>query len=301
MEELFIHLQDGRKLAYAEYGDPDGQPVFIFHGTPGSRIWFLQDDETAAALGLRLISTDRPGFGCSDPLPGRMILDWPRDVAGLADELGIGPFAVLGVSGGGVYAAACAFALPERVLGAAMISSAAPFPDGKPPKEMTASNKIAFRLSKYAPRLLKSFYRAQRSMIEKDPGKFMKSLRDGSRRLPEWDQQFMQTEEQLRESMVHLGEAIRISVDEAASEPALLAGPWGFEPSGIKVPLHIWHGKKDRMAPYNEMERLAGRMPQAKFRNHPEAGHFLSADEQMWRTILTELKADMSAPNEKRS
>jgi hypothetical protein len=33
-----LELNDGRTVGYATWGDPDGRPVFIGHGTPGSRL-----------------------------------------------------------------------------------------------------------------------------------------------------------------------------------------------------------------------------------------------------------------------
>src|SRR5512136_1482675 len=109
-----IALSDGRTLAYAEYGDPTGQPVFFFHGMPGSRL-FRPPDQITAKVGVRLITTDRPGYGLSTFQPGRRFLDWPGDIAQLADHLNMEKFAVMGHSAGGPYVAACAYALPQRV------------------------------------------------------------------------------------------------------------------------------------------------------------------------------------------
>ena len=81
MRGSFIQLDDGRKLAYMEYGAQEGLPLLLFHGTPGSRLWFLEDDDIARSLGIRLITTDRPGFGASDPKPGRTVLDWAKSVS----------------------------------------------------------------------------------------------------------------------------------------------------------------------------------------------------------------------------
>ena len=82
-----IDLADGRRLAYAEYGDADGKPIFLFHGLPGSRLsWGLLPGEPIPA-GLRVIAPDRPGYGRSDSKPGRSLLDWSDDVAQLADAL----------------------------------------------------------------------------------------------------------------------------------------------------------------------------------------------------------------------
>src|SRR5512139_3720722 len=104
-----IQLRDRRSLSCAEYGDPQGKPVLFFHGTPSSRLFRHPDDSIAASLGVRLITVDRPGFGLSDPKPGRILLDWTDDVIELADAFKIERFAVAGVSGGGPYAAACGY------------------------------------------------------------------------------------------------------------------------------------------------------------------------------------------------
>jgi pimeloyl-ACP methyl ester carboxylesterase len=103
MKDGTIKLGDGRALAYAEYGDPVGRPVFYFHGFPGSRLEAALADSAASSVSMRLVAVDRPGYGRSDFKPRRRILDWPEDVSELARELAIDRFSVLGVSGGGPY------------------------------------------------------------------------------------------------------------------------------------------------------------------------------------------------------
>ena len=115
-------LPNGRALCYAVTGDPAGPPVFYFHGWPASRL----EAALAGDVPVRLIAVDRPGFGGSAPQPGRRLLDWPADVAALAQHLGIETFHVVGVSGGGPFAVACAAVL-EQVAGAALISPLPPF------------------------------------------------------------------------------------------------------------------------------------------------------------------------------
>ena len=97
LSDNIVQLPDGRSLAYAEYGDPTGFPVFLFHGLPGTRLsWGLIPDHPFPP-GLRIIAPDRPGYGKSDPKHGRTMLDWPDDIASLADELNLEQFAVVGV------------------------------------------------------------------------------------------------------------------------------------------------------------------------------------------------------------
>ncbi|WP_144487547.1 alpha/beta fold hydrolase [Bacillus pumilus] len=285
-----ILLQNGRHIGLCEYGDLAGFPIFFFHGTPGSRVMFLDHDPISKELGVRLICLDRPGFGLSTPQPERTILDWAKDVLEVAEQLGIHHFSVMGVSGGGAFAAACAYQLPNRVLSAALISSTTPFQDGKPPKSMLKENKLAFFLSKKFPWLLKASYRSQKKMIENKPEKFKKLAKNGNKHLHQWDRQFLQTDEQLEMMMTHLHEATRQSVDECIREPDLLSRPWEFDMKDIQIPVDVWHGKEDSMAPFVEIEKMAPHIPNVKTNYIDEAGHFLTDVDDIWRDILLSLK-----------
>ena len=95
-----LQLPDGRKLCYAEYGDPDGKPIILFHGNPNSRLLYGLIPDCPFRPGLHLIAPDRPGYGLSDfYAPGHSIVDYPDDIIALADALGIDKFAVLALPG----------------------------------------------------------------------------------------------------------------------------------------------------------------------------------------------------------
>lgn len=290
MRDLTVKLKDGRNIGIAEYGKKDGIPVFFFHGTPGSRLIFLHDDETAKRHGIRIISLDRPGFGLSDPKPNRTLLDWPDDVEGVADLLGIEKFSIIGVSGGGAFAAACAYKIPHRLHSVNIVSGPTPFQNGKAPSSMLRANKIAFFLSRRMPWLVKASYRAQKKLLETQPEKFKKQTKEGNKHLNDWDRQFLQTDEQIQGLMLHLGEAFKVSVDECVNEPALLTKPWGFSISETTIPIDVWHGEKDQMAPFAEMKELAKTIPNCETHFFPEAAHFLSDDEKIWEEILLTIK-----------
>lgn len=120
-------LRDGRRITYTAAGPPEGFPVLYLHGAIGSPRWRTPRlDALLAELGVRYLVVDRPGFGGSDPCPGRTVAGFARDVEDLADELGLERFSVVGVSAGGPYALACAWALSERVVAAAAASPMAP-------------------------------------------------------------------------------------------------------------------------------------------------------------------------------
>ncbi|PIE95746.1 alpha/beta hydrolase [Bacillus fungorum] len=214
MKDHIITLQDGRKLAYIEYGKTNGLPVMLFHGTPGSRIWSLTDDMVAKRFGIRLISIDRPGYGLSDQKRNRTVLDWAEDVNELADQLKLQTFSIIGVSGGGAYAAACAYQIPERLQSVQMVSSATPFEDEKPPASMCRENRIAFFISKQLPLLLKWVYRTQKKQMEKNPEKYIQGLKKGNTHLCKWDQQFIQTDEDIKLAMIHMKDAGHFLTDD---------------------------------------------------------------------------------------
>src|SRR5215467_679630 len=115
MFESVIVLKDGRSLGYAEYGDPNGTPIVLFHGMPGSRLVGKMFDQVAQAQQARLLVADRPGYATSSALRHGSLLGFVNDVSALAETLQVDRFAVLGISGGAPFALACAAKIPQRV------------------------------------------------------------------------------------------------------------------------------------------------------------------------------------------
>jgi pimeloyl-ACP methyl ester carboxylesterase len=146
-----IRLSNGRRLTFCEYGAADGTPAFFFHGWPGSRLDFAANQAAAAAAGVRVIAVDRPGIGGSDPQPRRTVLDWPADIAALADSLGLDRFAVFGFSFGGPYVRACAYALPGRVIRAGLVSCLGPIDDPAAKRGMPAPTRYGLAVARLSP------------------------------------------------------------------------------------------------------------------------------------------------------
>ena len=115
-----LELTDGRTLAYATWGDPEGFPILSLHGTPGCRFSRWPNEDVYASAGAYWVTHDRAGYGRSDRHHGRNVADEAADVAALADELGFDRFGVSGGSGGGPHVFACAALLPERVVRASL-------------------------------------------------------------------------------------------------------------------------------------------------------------------------------------
>jgi pimeloyl-ACP methyl ester carboxylesterase len=284
METKFITLKNDRKLAYAEYGDPGGMPVFFFHGMPGSR-YFRPPDEVTARLHVRLICLDRPGYGESTFQPGRRILDWPGDIASLADHLRVGKFAVAGHSGGGPYVAACAYALPDRITSAAVLSGAGPVeaPDGT--RGMSAVNKFGISVGRFIPwpfwqAMIWLFYHRR----ARDPAAAMER---GNRMRPKADDEQLRKPEVREVCLRSEIEAFRSGLCGLAWDAHLLTLPWDFPLEEIHIPVHLWHGSEDDQVPVAMAQHIAGKIPGCKITICENEAHLALFPH--WEEILAEL------------
>jgi pimeloyl-ACP methyl ester carboxylesterase len=232
-------LDDGRQLAYTRAGKRGARPVLFCHGTPGSRLFRPADPRVPAALGIDLVTVDRPGYGRSTRLPGRTLLDWPKDVAAMARKLSWDRFAVIGISGGGPYALACGARLPERVAAVGVVSGVAPFWPAAL-RGMLATTRRGFQLAYWAPGLLILAAR----QAARDPERFQARLR---RELPECDRRTIERPDVAQVVAENAAEALRS--DEMAREMVLLRNRWGFTLGDVQIPVLVWHGERDRNVP----------------------------------------------------
>ncbi len=289
-----ITLPDSRTLAYAEYGDPGGWPLFFFHGIPGSRL-FRPPDEVTAQMGVRLITMDRPGYGLSTFQPGRAFIDWPRDVAALADHLGIDRFAVAGHSGGGPYAAVCAWALPERVRGAALLSSLGPVDAPGIFAGMQPANKMGLQVGRWMPfplwRLaMQAFYgkAAQHpELLFPDPPLSPISGREDGDGGETADLAVLRQPGVLALCRESVHEAFRQGMLGHAWEGRLHTRPWGFRLEDIRVPVFLWHGLQDVDATPQMGRTIASKIRTCRATLLENEGHLLLFS--YWQDILSQL------------
>jgi pimeloyl-ACP methyl ester carboxylesterase len=155
-----IELGGGRALAHREYGDPEGLTIVNCHGGLLCGLDVAPFDGPARALGLRLVSPDRPGLGRSGPAPGRTTADWPDDVAALLDALEIEQCALFGWSMGGQYALACAARLAPRVTRTTVIASCLPLDAAEHFEQLNAMDRRLTRLAQHLPRVATDTFRA---------------------------------------------------------------------------------------------------------------------------------------------
>jgi len=269
-EDNILILKDGRRLGYGDYGDPEGWPVLFFHGTPGSRLMARFAGGEAARQGVRLIAPERPGFGLSDFQPGRRLLDWPEDVAGLAAALGLDRFAVVGLSGGGPYALACAWKMPDRVAVAGIISGLGPvdFPEVR--RGLGWGHRLTLLGVQRAPVLLRPALGLLATLAQRRPEQIIRLL---GRTAPPTAREILRRPEVQRAQMDGIQEAFRGGVRGVVQEMGLLCRPWGFAVEEIRVPVYLWHGEADAIIPVHMGRFLAGRIPTCRAFFLPKADH----------------------------
>ena len=228
-----LRLQDGRLLGYGEYGDPDGRPLFFFHGTLGSRVQARGIAEAAAAGNVRIIAPDRPGFGLSDFKPNRTLLDWADDVAELADALGLEQFGVVGLSGGGPSVIACVLKLPERLTAAGIVSGVGPSDVADATVGMSRSSRLGFALGQRAPLALRPLLALITLTLRRSPDRVLAAV---FAEAPEADKAIWRRPEIRDLFRDDLLEAARQGARGAAYEAALYARPWGRQAGGDQHP-----------------------------------------------------------------
>lgn len=277
-----ITLRDGRALGFAEYGDPGGKPVFHFNGACGSR--FERPTDEGVLAGLRYIATDRPGHGLSDFQPGRRLLDWPDDVAQLADHLGISQFYVVGFSAGGPHALACAYRLPDRVLACASVSGLAPTNRPGALRGLPLQQRLYLISAQKLPWIIHWFRRLTRNMILSDPEKAARQILAHA---SESDKALLFTPENLAMLAENTGEGMRPGWQGVTLDDRIIASDWQFELADVRVRVDIWQGTEDNQVPLHAGEYLRDHLPNNRAMFFPGEGHMLLF--KHWGEILAAL------------
>jgi pimeloyl-ACP methyl ester carboxylesterase len=257
IRERDLELEDGRRLHVYDTGG-EGLAVFWQHGTPNLGEPPAPLFAAAAEHGMRWVSHDRPGYGSSTALPGRDVASVAADVGGIADALGIERFAVMGHSGGGVDALACAALLPERVLGAVCASALAPFDaEGL---DWFAGMAPAGAAELRAATRGRAALEALLASTEWDPEQFTPA--DHAALAGAW---------------AWMGDvavkALQQGVGGMVDDDLSYVAPWGFDPAEVRAPVLLLHGGQDRVAPRSHAEWLARHVRSAELRVRPDDGH----------------------------
>jgi pimeloyl-ACP methyl ester carboxylesterase len=282
-----IELPHGRSLGYSECGSEKGEPLFFFHGTPGSHFdWELfGDGHIAEQLGIRLIAVDRPGMGNSTFQSGRRFLDWPKDVAALADTLQVERFSVLGYSSGGAYALACALTIPERLKRAGVVSGDGPY---NLPGLTNGIDPVALNylyLSRRTPWLYRQILQIAKWLGRYTPSLFLAIFRA---QLPPVDRTIFAQPHIQKALLDTLQESMRFGPRGAQWDTAIMVKPWDFRPEDIAYPVHLWYGESDHSTSPAMGRYLAEAIPNSIAQFYPDEGH-LSLLARHTQEILSKL------------
>jgi pimeloyl-ACP methyl ester carboxylesterase len=284
-----------RALTFETWGSTEGAPVFLLHGTPGSRFGPRPRGLELDLMGVRLITFDRPGYGGSDRLPGRRIADAADDVMAIADALHIEHFAVVGRSGGAPHALACAGRLPQRVTAAASLVGLAPrdAPGLDWLAGMGTGNRQAHQIAQDGVRagshgdLIDQISRNTGALNE--PSTFLR--RDHDSDMPIVDRRVLDDagiRQRLAENFRRAKSTKNLTLADWSQgvdpDDQVLVGwlddmvafsvEWGFDVADIEAPVLLWHGEQDVFSPAEHSRWLAARIPKAELTVDAGSAHF---------------------------
>lgn len=264
-----LRAADGRSLGIAEFGDPAGTAVLWCHGGPGSRLEPMWLHDAAARAGLRLIGFDRPGYGRSEPRPGRTIASVVDDMLAVADQLSISTFAAVGVSTGGAYALALAALAPSRALG--VIACCSMTDMAWEPGRSTMSPAHAHAVWDAPDRDA-----AIAAAVEAHGENGSKMLNGGmAPALAELDAELFADPAWMRPAMIGFPEMFRFGL-EGYTDDRIADGPgWiDFDVRRITCPVTVLHGTDDRMVDVIQPQHTAEAIPGAHLVILDRHGHF---------------------------
>lgn len=287
-----IPAADGRALGVAQWGAPDGTPVFTLHGTPGSRYGRHPDEDALVRAGLRVVTYDRPGYGISDRARARRVVDCAADVAAIADALGIERFAVTGGSGGGPHSLAVAARLGDRITAAECVVGVAPFrAEGLDWwAGMDPQNVQEFGWAVEGEQVLHDNLARQAEQdlgrIEQDPSKILSD----DWQLADADRAKLARPDVQRVLVEAFRGAYAAGVWGWVDDDLAFLTDWGFSLDEITVPVTVRYGAQDVLVPAGHGDWLASHVPGAKVVVNTDGGHLTDPD-----TRVEELRALVAA------
>ena len=281
-----IAVGDDRQIGFAEFGDPQGRAIFWLHGTPGARRQIPMDARVyAEQRQIRLIGIDRPGIGSSTPYQYDTAFAFAEDLRTIADTLGVDKFEVIGLSGGGPYALACAAAMPDRVVAAGVLGGVAPVRGadaigGGVSTLVTVAAQV-IEVAGAPIRLAASgLIRLIRPVAEPALYAYARISPEADRRLlvrPEFKAMFL---DDLNGSRKQLAAPF--------ADIVVFARDWGFRLDEVKVPVRWWHGDRDHIVPFEHGQHVVSRLPDAELSHVPGESHLagLGRAEEIMDTMI---------------
>lgn len=264
--ETFL-LSDGRDIGFATFGAESGPAVFYLHGFPGSRLSGVFFDDPGMKLGARIISVDRPGLGLSSPQPGRTLVDHAKDIRELAVHLDIKQYGIIGISGGGPYALACAYAIPhENLKAVSVVAGMGPVDVGF--KGMNWGNWIIFQGFAWCPSIVRWIQKKVVATLAATPTDKVVKATQAKFSQDSWmapnpkDFEVLKDPDFIALMLDFNREYYKQGVDGYMEEGRILSNKMDFELEDVppSVPIQLWYGKQDNHVPLHMGEAIAARL-----------------------------------------
>jgi pimeloyl-ACP methyl ester carboxylesterase len=264
----------GRIVAWTESGDADGRPVLRLPGTPGSR-WTLRADQSPwLEKSLRMITTERPGFGASTRLPGRGFREHAADLAAILDDLGIDQLPVYGASGAAPHILAFAQQHPDRITAATILAGAAPLTDDEAELVLPLNRQARELALRGDDSGLRELLAPLRDAIVADPLVAFAGLMATApqsdldlMRDPQWQDAFV------RAQRAAMAQGVDGWVDETL---AIVTGWDELNLTAIETSIVWRHAPTDRNVPASAARRVVAALPRAQWREWPDGGHLVA-------------------------
>jgi pimeloyl-ACP methyl ester carboxylesterase len=270
----FHKTRQGTRLAFHEYGDPAGHPLFFYHGT-GSHVHGMLLDKAGLEHGFKIIAPDRPGVARSDFRPGWTVLEYAQDIADLADNLGIDSFGAIGISGAGPSLMASAFLIPDRLRCVVDLACAMPlYSDPEMAGHLGTMDRFYAKLGTGLPLAMFQVPFSLLGMVQKvmkSPKSFARmfdsSLCSADKeifKLPEFQYLFMRDFQEL----------FRHGAEGPAYDAQTVYKEWGFNLSDIDIHIEVFHGSADLFVPPKFSDYLANTAKDVRINSIEGQGHF---------------------------
>lgn len=263
-EVRVLSLRDGRRLAYQEFGDRRGFPLFHCHSHGSSRLEATLFDAAARRAGFRLVSMDRPGTGFSDFKPGGSPATFAQDVLALADSLDCRKFGVMAFGGGAAYALAVCQHLPDRaqlMLGISCI----------PPGSLGLLNDASSLMLRISSALMRVYIGLRHRLYARNPLYYLDRLRDT---LCFSDRRILQSPSVLELMQKDVKESMRQGARGVAHDIIQSCAGWKFKSQTSTVPIHLWQGSADTLVSQRCAESFAESIPSSTLHRVANRGHF---------------------------
>ena len=268
-DRVEVRRGDGSAISVEIVGEQDAPPVLFCHGLADSRLSAYWFEQTVRELRLCLVAPDRPGTGGSDPRRLSRVADWAADAALVLDALRADSAALLGVSAGGAFAAACAAAMPGRVRSLLLVSPLGM--PGWPTHGMATGERLSLALARQAPAFGGWFLGRLAVLARRSPRLFFDLTATA---MPDIDIRALRQPAARESFLGNYAEAFRRGSWGVAQDLRVLTRSWGFDLGGINVPAVVCHGDADTTVPLQHARLFAEAIPGARLQIYPGHGHF---------------------------